>query len=511
MACAPAFVPVGLSLLRALGSADAWADLPMAGVRWVFIIRSIWMALLIAGFATLLAIPIAQTLRRSRARFAALLLAPLWMPAWLSYAGLNLARAPDTLLGGAILDLALPDHRWAIVLLGRAVAVGSLVLWSTPIAALVLAATTDPEAASADELLRTERLSALQRVATRFRLHRSSLLTAIGSIFLLTVGSSIPLHLAQIETDAIVLWRALSERTPDRWGGVWISAYPELVIAVLGAAWLVRQTLNRPRPGESAQALHKPPKSIGLSIVAWSIWAVAALLPTSLMLWSLDSWASIPRWFALNHDALKASAVLSALGGLLAASAGVLIAGGAASDRLLTRLIALLLAGFSVFAMLIPGVLVGAAIVDLEMNPTVAGIAASAARTLFVGAIAGLVVARIETPDAAAMRSLDAYGDALGWIRIHSLSAVRLFVGVWIASFLIGLQEIEAATLVRPPGTQNLPQQMLSNLHYARLEQLSAGGVVLGLFGIVIGVLGSAVLSLRIRQPDPRPAVPPPI
>lgn len=511
LACAPAVVPVALAISDAALTQGAWSDIPMSGARWVLIARSLWISGLIALLATLLAIPMAQVLRRSGARLAALLLAPLWLPAWLTYAGLNLARAPDTILGGAILDAALPDHRWAIVLLGRAVAIGSLVLWSVPIAALVMAASDDPDASAAEELIRTERMLWIRRAWMRLRLHRAALLTGFGAVFLLTVGSSLPLHLAQIETDAIVLWRAISERTPDRWAGVWLGAWPELVIAGLGAAWFVRRMTNRPRPGEGVTPTAPPTIGRVTRIGAWLVWASAAVLPITLMAWSLDARSSPAHWLKLNAEALVSSAMIAAGGGLIAGLAAVLIASAGASERSLTRRFAYLMAWGCLFGMLVPGVLVGAAIAGLGPDLGGAPVIASSARTLFIAGIAGLIVAGVESPDARAMRSMDARGDALGWLAVHPARGGRLFAGVWVGAFLLGIHEIEASTLVRPPGSANLPQQMLSDLHYARLEQLSAGGVVMGTVGIALGIGASWLLSIRLGQPRADRAVTPPI
>ncbi|MEM9373115.1 MAG: hypothetical protein AAGA55_05675 [Planctomycetota bacterium] len=511
LACVPALLPTALSLLRAVASPGAWSDIPSGPARWVLIARAGWVAALIACLATLAGWPLAQLLRRCGGRLAAILLAPVWMPAWLTYAGLNLARAPDTWIGGLVLDAALPDHRWAIVLLGRVVAIASLVLWTAPIAALVIAAFADPDADAAEELLHTEHVSFLRRTGIRFRLRRASLSASLGAVFLLTFGSSVPLHLAQIETDAIVLWRAIAERTPDRWAGVWLAAWPQLIIAALGSAWFVRRAAARPRPGESVAGGGRIVLSRWTRAIAVIVWIVAALLPTALMLWSLDAWASIPRWFALNADALGSSAQIAGVAGLLTGTAAVLIAAGHASERAVTRAVSLTVAGACVFSALVPGVLIGAAIAGMRLDDGVAAMLAAMARTLFIAGIAGVVAGGVEPPDVRAMRSMDARGDARGWVRVHGLRASRLCAGVWIASFLIGLHEIEAATLVRPPGTGNLPQQMLSDLHYARLEQLSAGGVVIGLLGITLGAVASGVLSLRVRQLDRLRAVPPQI
>ncbi|MEZ6232954.1 MAG: hypothetical protein R3B68_02080 [Phycisphaerales bacterium] len=52
------------------------------------------------------------------------------------------------------------------------------------------------------------------------------------------LGSAVPLHLAQVETDAIRLWRLLNETGADvRWA-VWVGAWPTVVAAVVGGMWL---------------------------------------------------------------------------------------------------------------------------------------------------------------------------------------------------------------------------------------------------------------------------------
>jgi len=49
--------------------------------------------------------------------------------------------------------------------------------------------------------------------------------------------------------------------------------------------------------------------------------------------------------------------------------------------------------------------------------------------------------------------------------------------------------------MVRPPGMDNLPQQLLSDLHYVRLEQLSAAGINLLAVGLVCSVVASILVS----------------
>lgn len=516
--CAPALAPVLYGLGSAVTDADAWRDIPLGGVRWSYLLRSLWIGSIIAAIATTLAVPLAQLVRRAGVRLAALLLAPVWMPAWLLYAGLNLARAPDTALGGAIMDWALPDHRWALVMLGRWLAVGSMALWSAPIAALALAAATNPDADAGDELLATERAPWWTRIAHRARMRRAGLLTAFGVVLLLTLGSAIPLHLAQVETDTIALWRALAERTPERWGGVWLGSFPQMMVAGLGAAWLVRCFGDRPAPGEQTHAHNLAPAARTTRVLACLVWSLGAIAPVVLMAISLDAWGSVPNWMAESAGAIGSSAAVAGGSGLLVGLTAVLMAGALNAESSATRRTARVLAGLGLFAFLAPGVLVGAGYARLGgrlgIDPMAVSVAAGLARSLFVGSLAALVVAGSESPEHRALRQLDAQGSAWGWVRVDPRRAARLGLGAGAGAFLLGLHEIEASVMVRPPGTGNLPQMMLDDLHYARLEQLSAGGVVIGLAAIALGALAGILLlprSPRSGQPQPPGAVTPPV
>lgn len=510
----PAWLPVCIGLGSAMLDSAAWADIPAwnaggagtGGRGWV-LLRTAGVALLVASSATILAVPMAQVLRSSGLRTAALMMAPVWIPAWLMYAGLNLARAPDTVLGGAFMAWALDSqrawwgtsNRWAIVALGRGVAIGAMVLWSAPIAALVMAGAEDPERDAASELARTDPLSVPGRVAMAMRLRSGAIVLSVGVVGLLTLGSAIPLHLAQVETDAIALWRALSERPPARWGGVWLAAWPQVLIAGAGAWWIASRLGDRAPPGTAPGGGGAPRASATTRTLAWLVWSLAGVLPMALMLWSLDDPGSLWRWIKMDSPALWASAWVAAGGATIAAGFGVALAASRGSAHPAARACARAAGAAGLFGMLVPGVFVGAAIARMGLVGPAAGgagsVLAAAARVACVGAVAGLVVAGSEPADERASRAIDGAGDAWGWLRANRWRAWRLGLGVWLGAFVLALHEIEASVMVRPPGRGNLPQQMLADLHYARLEQLSAGGVVLGALGIGLGVLAGWVLS----------------
>lgn len=503
----PAWGPVALAFGAALASADAWSDVPAWTGRARVLARSGLIALLVAACATTLALPMAQVLRTAGLRTAALLIAPAWIPAWLLYAGLNLARAPDTLVGGAFMDWALDpanawfgdSNRWAIVALGRTVALAAMVLWSAPIAAIVMAGVEDPDADAASEVARTDPLGPVRRALVAIRLRRGAIGASVGVVALLTLGSAVPLHLAQVETDAITLWRALSERAPSRWGGVWLAAWPQLLIAGLGA-WWVTARLTRPAPPGAAPAPPHARTGPGTHAAAWLVWSLAAVLPMALMFASLDDPGSLARWVRMDADALLASAGVAGAGALVVAALAVAVAAASGSAAPAVRIAARTVAVACLFGALVPGVFVGASIARLDPGDHAGPIVAAAARTAFVGALAGLLVARSESADERAARSLDGAGDAWGWLLANRARAWRLGLGAWLGAFVLALHEIEASVMVRPPGRGNLPQQMLADLHYARLEQLSAGGVVLGLLGIGFGLAAGMALATGSRR-----------
>ncbi|MEM7623817.1 MAG: hypothetical protein AAF235_11525, partial [Planctomycetota bacterium] len=104
-------------------------------VRWSVLLHTLMWATGIGSLATLLAIPVAVATRGLTARWSPLVALPLLMPMPLVYAGLNLFRAPGTAAG----DWLAMGPSWRAVAAGRIVAVLGLALWSTPIAAGILA------------------------------------------------------------------------------------------------------------------------------------------------------------------------------------------------------------------------------------------------------------------------------------------------------------------------------------------------------------------------------------
>lgn len=501
-----------ITLARAL--IDHAGDLPaelLAPRRLVLLLRSLLTAALIAAIATLAAYPLARVLtaRTTRATtlLGALILCPLWLPPFMIYAAGNLLRDPSTIVGRAVVELATssPDLRWVTIWAGYAVAVIGLALWAAPIAALLIAAGWGARSGLYDDMIALEPVGRLQRLRFNLRLRRPLLLRSFVLISVLMLGSAVPLHLAQLDTWSIVTWRSLTERPPEQWGSVWASALPMLIAALIGARVIASAVCDRAAPDQDATPAH--PVSRANALAAILIFAAAVLMPLLAMLLTLDDPRSLlvfwqRRAGAVGDTALRAFvAALIAL--LIAAATAFSAASPARAHRRIARaaLVTLCVLGLT------PGVLIGAAIardgiIGLDL-PRLAPSWASLTRYAFVGAVVGTLCAASESADRRSARIQAAGASPRAWA-IATLPAILLpLIATAPVVALLAMFEIEAAVLVTPPGVESLPQQLLSDLHYTRLEQLSAAGVNLLTLALISAALVSAVFSRRIT---PAPA-----
>lgn len=478
--------------------------------RLALLLRSLAIAAIIAMLATLMGMPMARVLitQRTRARLllCALLICPIWLPSFMIYAAGNLLRAPDTILGHAIIELATssPDLRWITIWVGYAVAVAGLALWSAPIAAVLIAAGLGFRSNLYDEMLALEPIAPLRRIAFQLRLHRAVLLRAFTLIAVLMLGSAVPLHLAQLDTWSIVIWRQLSEQPPQQWGRIWISALPMLIVAVLGARIII-SFLSTAHAHEDL-GMHKPALSRASLLISLLVLAAAVLLPLVAMLITLDDPRSILTFWRMNAPAIRDSGLLAIAVGASTLGIAMLMAFALGSPTRAHQRIARVALFTLCILGLVPGVLVGASVAQHgvlglqhdHLQPYWAGLT----RVAFLGAIIGALCAASESPDRRSARIQIAGPSPRAW----AVAALPTFILPLLATLpiatLVALFEIEAAIMVRPPGLENLPQQLLSDLHYARLEQLSAAGINLLLMGIILGLIASLLL-IRPSQSTP--------
>lgn len=509
-------LPIGLLVLTiALAAVPVWtilqalihdfAAIPQELVsmsRAVLLIRSLAVASLIALLATLAGFPIALVLisQRSRVRalLAALLICPVWLPPFLIYAAGNLLRAPDTLLGRAIIDFATsdPDRRWVTIWLGYAIAVLGLALWAAPIAGVLIAAGLGFRSNLYHDMLALEPLGPLGRLRFGLRLHRAVLLRAFTLIAVLMLGSAVPLHLAQLDTWSIVIWRQLSEHPPQEWGRIWVSSLPVLALAIVGARIItsfLSQAHAHDDPGVRKPTLSRP--ALGASVF---VFGAGVVLPLIAMFISLNDTRSITQFWRMNRQAVLDSGLTAIAVGLSALLVALLTAYTLGSPERISQRLAKSCIMLLCVLGLIPGVLVGASIAQQGVlgldGSHLAPYWASLTRVAFVGAIIGALAAASESPDRRSARLQIAGNSLRAWCLTTFPSFALPILATFPIATLLAMFEIEAAIMVRTPGGANLPQQILSDLHFARLEELSAAGINLMLVGLVLSVIASLML-----------------
>ncbi len=485
-------------------------DSVLSAPRLILLLRSLLTVCLIALLATLIAYPIARVLiarRTRRARvLSALLLCPIWLPPFMIYAAGNLLRAPDTIAGRALIDLATssPGLRWVTIWAGYAIAVLGLALWSAPIAAVLIASGWGAKSGVYDDMIALEPIGRPRRLLFNLRLHRPILTRAFVLIAILMLGSAVPLHLAQLDTWSIVIWRQLTEHPPQQWGRIWVSALPMILIAFIGARFILTILSDR---NAHEEPITVPPRASPLStLTAVLVFALAVLIPLVAMAASLDDPRSITHFWHRNASAVTDTArtaiLVAATALLIAIASAFSFSSPVRSHNRIARhaLLTLCVLG------LMPGVLIGAAIartgiIGLDL-PQAAPYWASLTRYAFIAAIIGALCASSESPDRRSARVQIAGPSPRAWLIATLPTFIRPLLATLPIAFLLAMFEIESAVLVTPPGIDSLPQQLLSDLHFARLEQLSAAGVNLLALGIVFSLIASLLLTRTARSRD---------
>ncbi len=285
---------------------------------------------------------------------------------------------------------------------------------------------------------------------------------------------------------------------------MWIFAWPVIVICTLVAGWVAWTQARHP----DVEAAAWPERaSAGWSRwVTALIWGLAVVVPVGLFAGYLHSWGSVTRFLEESTQALVQSGVVAGSVGL-GTMVFVVLAWCAFSAQRVSKAGPVLALGLFLFGMIVPGILMGSAILrlvtDVATTIPVAGelqdglgalVWGHLARFGALGVLVGGLIAWNEARDAREMRGLDGCGCWRGvWeFVIRSSGGVVLAVG--IASGLMSLYEIEATILLIPPGPGSLSHTILAYLHFAKNEQLCAAGVSVFGSGLVLAV-AAAVLA----------------
>jgi len=446
---------------------------------------------LIGVLATVIGAPAAWVIGRSERRTAwiAAVTVPLLLPSYLAYAGWGLLRGPNTSLG----DWLSRQQPYLTTWVGKAMAVMGMVLWVWPLAAVVLAGSVRSVGAAVDHLARLDAPTRRARWTTVAWAMREGIALAIGAVALVMVGSAIPLHVAQVPTYAINLWKVMQLTAEP--AGIWVAALPLLGLAA-AAAWVLARRLPsmmEPRP-EAAREGGRGVRWARVGLVM--VLCVSVGIPLVLFFWSLQSWASLGMFWRISGAGVAQSLRVAGIVG--GSGIGILLATWLAVDQggRWGRRAAVGAAAGLLFTGLSPGVLVGAALGASWGAAPLSGVmpgvglvvVAHLARFGFLAAVGGWWLASMEPREHRWLRQLDGGSAIWAWLCGAVWARMGGAMGIGMCVAALSFQEIESTVMVTPPGLKNLPQQLLDSLHYARDEQLSAAAVNLVGIGTLIAL-----------------------
>ncbi|MGJ8637341.1 MAG: hypothetical protein ACSHX5_10895 [Phycisphaerales bacterium] len=506
----------GLSGINAEAVRDGIALIRDGGVG--LIVRTILVAAGIGGVSTILGIGMARVLMRAGSGNGwvwVVAMVPVWMPSYAMYGAMNLARAPDTMVGRWLISYATsdPSRRWVAVWAGYAIGLLGMSVWGAVIAAMVIATDRRGRQGVYRDMMDLEPAGVIVRARVWVGLYRGALLKAWGVVGLVMLGSGVPLHLAQIETWSIVVWRALSERSVDAWGSVWVLGSPMVMVGVVGA-WLVtrvvvRDATSRAMVGTGVESgvEHGERRRAGGMDWVWGagVWGLGVVVPMLVLAVSIDDWRSMGVFWSERSDAIGHSVLIGGVVGVIGAVFAMMVAAMLGHWMRWVRWVGVSAVFACAAGALVPGVLVGASIagsgwLNERLNGGMGELVGLLARVLVVSAVVGAVVAGRESGELLSQRWT--LGGGLGdWWRAHGRTGVLACVGAGVLCGLLAVHEIEASVMITRAGVSTLSQGLLADLHYARLERLSAALLNLMIVALVVSCIGG-MLMVRTKDTD---------
>lgn len=464
--------------------------------------RTVALAVMVSLLSVVLALPAAWSLRGRSAPAVLFVLTPMVLPQYLVYAAWGVARSPGTWLGDRLMKAGAPPAGGGVSAVWEAArwaqTTGGMALWAWPLAVLVLLPSVMRVDASSLDALRLSGAGPLARVRMVIGQVRSGLLVAIALVGLVMLGSAVPVHVAQIETWAIGVWRVLAETGGS--AAAWRAGAPLMLVTGVGGVALAWRLVRADRGSDEPADIRDRASAWPLGLV----WGTAVVVPAALLAFHLKQTSSMRRFWVESGEPLWFSAqiglVVGVIVALVGASAAIGLAGpraGASARRAS--------AGVAIWAALaaVPGVLIGSALLSVSMGvPGMAWVTdspaglvlAHAARFGAVGALAGWWVARTE-PSALRDTRLMLGETLAGWWMGVGRPGVGAIACAGIAAGMLSVHEIESGVVVSPPGVRTLSQHMLNLLHYLRDEQLTAGSLWMLVLGIVAAAAG--LIALR--------------
>lgn len=487
-------------------------------IPWPLVARTIGIVALVTALCTLLAWPVAWSTRHLPARALILLLVPMLLPSYLSYAGWGLIRAPDTWLGNLILSGppgSTSSGNWYPIAASRIQAIAGLVLWGWPLPAIILAIAVRRLDPSILDNLRLEPLSPPRRTLAHLSLIREALLAAAAATALVMLGSVVPLHVAQFDTYAIALWRHLDEIPyKDHWR-IWAAAWPLVLIALAGT-WAIsrRIAISAGHPDTSAPARSEIRRALTPSALsAATIWSLSVLAPLALLLINLRGTKSLTVFWRTSWPSMQVSLTNAAALACIAALMTIAVWFGLTSGAHLPRKLTVLACALFLAAGLSPGILVGSSIAHAFTlaaplraiaDTSIIIILGHTARFGFLACLGGWYLARSEPAEIQDNRILDSGLSFRGWVRASLTPQAGVLAACALATGLLGFHEIEASIMLQPPSSAGggFAWKMLQALHFNREEDLVAAMVTVVGVGLIASIAIVALWPRRILRKE---------
>lgn len=465
--------------------------------------------------ATLLAIPAALVVRAKGWRWGVWACTPLLLPSYLAYSGWGLLRAPRTVLGDAIERAASAGALWLPTVVGETLAVGGLVLWSWPIAAVLLSVYWSRVDTGAFDALVLDS-KGLRRCWSIGWMCAPGLLAAFVATMLVMLGSPVPFHLSQVPTVSIEVWRRLTEEsTPAR---AWASALPLTAIVIVTVLLFSRTIFDgSPLVLESHEASttvrNRRTTSVAVGVLV-VVLLCSVVVPLALFLLEIHHWQAV----RVTLHSLRPSIVNSAGVCLLVTLFGLVIA--LASWSAFSSLSNTIRAGAQVCLLCflitgaLPGVLVGSAIAALitlvDLHRCIADSSAAVAighlaRFSFVPMLVGWWLARTEPADARDVRRTEGSSGLFGYVVGVLPTQLPALIGASAILAALSLHEIESAIMLTPPGGGGLAHRILQFLHYSKMEDLSVASAGLAISAIALAAIVGFTGGRRSLPPTVEP------
>ncbi len=487
----------------------------LPGFKGTLFVQSLGIASLIGLFSTILGVPIARVLLvdSGRRRWVwPMALVPMWMPSYALYGAMNLARAPDTIVGQWLIQYATsePSRRWAAVWAGYAIGIVGLSLWGSVIAAVAIVASKSRSESMYADMIALEPAGLVARGRLWIGIHRRGLAQAWGIVTAIMLGSSVPLHLAQFQTWSIVIWRELSERGPDQWGPVWMMGSPMVIVGLLGA-WLVTRMVVKDAtsqglgsPGVAPVPSEGRTGGFGRLGCEWfwavGVWVLAVVLPIVVLALSIDDWRALLLFWSERREALVHSMSIGFFVGLIALMVALLTAFALGHSSRVFRGLGVGLVFVSTASALLPGILVGAFFVQMLPSSGASEVLGLLTRTLVVATVVGAISAAREPGELLSVRwSMGATGLRAWWVAQGSV-VMGPCLGAGILCALLAIHEVETSVMMTQAGVSTLSQSLLADLHYARLERLSAALLNIMGLAMVLSLVAGWLLNRSVNR-----------